>query len=285
MPRYASPTARRRRLAAALRELREKAGITCADLGKALGWSESKVSRIETGQSGIKANDLDSLLNYWKVDAEVREALQTLRRQSHHRGWWNSYADAFPRWFEGYAGLEDEATALTIYRQDLVPGLMQTDEYASAVIRAHRPSVTADELERLQSVRSTRQAVLTRRKPLEVWAVLDEAVLRRVVGGPAVMGEQLRHLLTVAAYPNVTLQVLPFEQGAHASMGTSFIHLQYSEAGSSDIIYIEALTSSQYLEEPDDIERYTVVSNHLRASALSPEASVAFIRRLADGPA
>jgi transcriptional regulator with XRE-family HTH domain len=277
-----SPTARRRRLATALRQLREERSLSAAQVARTVGWSESKVSRIETGRTGIRSDDLDRLLDAYEVGQEMHTALHTLRRQASHRGWWNSYSDALPSWFQSYVGLEDGAKSVMIYQNQLVPGLMQTDEYATAVIRAHRPSVEPDEIERQLAARATRQSLLKRSDPLEVWAVLDEAVLRRKVGGAAMMRAQLHRLREIAALPSVTLQVLPFDHGAHASMGTSFYRLKFPEQGDTDIIYIEDLTSSQYLEEPADIERYTLVIDHLRASALSPEASADFIGHVAD---
>lgn len=277
-----SPTARRRRLAAALRQLRETRQLSCADAGAAVGWSESKVSRIETGRVGVRQPDLESLLDLYQMTGEERTALLALRRQATHRGWWHSYADALPKWFDDYVGLEDGAKAKLIYDNQLVPGLMQTNDYAAAVTRAARPWADDDEVERQLAARTTRQALLTMADPLQVWAVLDEAVLRRTVGGSAVMAAQLRRLIELAALPNVTLQVLPFALGAHASMGTSFDLLQFPEPSETPIVYIEDHTSSQYLETRADIERYTLVFDHLRASALPPEQSAAFIRRTAD---
>lgn len=257
--------------------------MSCADAGEAVGWSESKVSRIETGRVGIRQPDLELLLDLYQVPADARPALLMLRRQAAHRGWWHSYSDALPKWFDEYVGLEDGAKSKLIYDNQLVPGLMQTADYANAVIRAAQPWVDDDEVERRLSARITRQAVLSMSDPLQVWAVLDEAVLHRQVGGAEVMGAQLRRLNDIGALPNVTLQVLPFDVGAHASMGTSFDLLQFLEAGDDPIVYIEDHTTSQYLETRADIEFYTLVFDHLRASALPPEQSVAFIRRIADG--
>jgi len=166
-----------------------------------------------------------------------------------------------------------------------VPGLMQTHDYAAAITKAARPWADDDEVERQLAARATRQAVLTMADPLQVWAVLDEAVLRRIVGGAAVMGAQLRRLAELAALSNVTLQVLPFSVGAHASMGTSFDLLQFPGPGETPIVYIEDHTSSQYLESAADIERYTLVFDHLRASALPPDQSAAFIGQAADAMA
>jgi transcriptional regulator with XRE-family HTH domain len=276
-----SPTARRRRLAAALRQLRESRHLSCADAGKAAGWSESKISRIETGRVGVRQPDLERLLDLYEVSGDARAALLALGRQAAHRGWWHSYADALPRWFEDYVGLEDGAKALLTYQNQLVHGLMQTPEYAAGVIRAAQPSADDDEVDRQLAARATRQALLTAADPLQVWAVLDEAVLCRQVGGTATMRAQLNRLLQIAALPSVTLQVLPFDARAHASMGTSFELLQFPETSDSAIVYIEDLTSSQYLETAADVERYTLVFDHLRASALSPERSADFIGQAA----
>jgi transcriptional regulator with XRE-family HTH domain len=275
-----SPTARRRRLAAALRQLREARNLSCTDVGQAAGWSESKISRIETGRVGISQPDLERLLDLYEVTGESRSALLTLRRQATHRGWWHSYTDAVPAWFEAYVGLENGAKSLLTYQNQLVHGLMQTEDYAAAVIRAARPWATDDEVERQLAARATRQALLTAGNPLQVWAVLDEAVLRRPAGGAATMRAQLNRLREIAAFPNVTLQVLPFEAGAHASMGTSFELLQFPEPGDTAIVYIEDHTSSQYLETAAGIERYTLIFDHLRASALAPDSSAEFISQV-----
>jgi transcriptional regulator with XRE-family HTH domain len=276
-----SPTARRRRLAAALRQMREARHLSCAEAGKAAGWSESKISRIETGRVRTRQPDLERLLDLYEVRGDTRAALLALGRQATHRGWWHSYADALPAWFEDYVGLEDGAKSLFTYQNQLVHGLMQTEEYAAAIIRAAQPAAGADEVERQLAARVTRQALLTGPNPLQVWAVLDEAVLRRQVGGGTVMRAQLHRILETASLPNVILQVLPFDMGVHASMGTSFELLQFPEAGDTAIIYIEDHTSSQYLETAADIDRYTLVFDHLRASALSPERSAEFINRVA----
>jgi len=277
-----SPTARRRRLAAALRQIREARHLSCAEAGKAAGWSESKISRIETGRVRTRQPDLERLLDLYEVSGDTRAALLALGRQATHRGWWHSYADALPAWFEDYVGLEDGAKSLFTYQNQLVHGLMQTEEYAAAVIRAAQPGAGADEVERQLAARATRQALLTASNPLQVWAVLDEAVLRRQVGGSAAMQAQLNRIREISTLSNVTLQVLTFDAGAHASMGTSFELLQFPEAGDTAIVYIEDHTSSQYLETTTDIERYTLVFDHLRASALSPERSSEFIGQVAD---
>jgi transcriptional regulator with XRE-family HTH domain len=276
-----SPTARRRRLAAALRQLREEHNLSCTDAGKAVGWSESKISRIETGRVGIQQPDLERLLDLYQVTGDRRAGLLTLRRQATHRGWWHSYSDALPSWFEAYVGLEDGAKSLFTYQNQLVHGLMQTEDYAAALIRAARPWASADEVERQLAARATRQALLTAGNPLQVWAVLDEAVLRRPVGGAATMRAQLDRLRDISALSNVTLQVLPFDAGAHASMGTSFELLQFPEVGDTAIVYIEDHTSSQYLEAAADLERYTLIFENLRASALAPERSAELIGQVA----
>jgi transcriptional regulator with XRE-family HTH domain len=266
---------------AALRQLREARHLTCAEAGAAVGWSESKISRIERGRVGTRPADLDRLLDLYEVTGEDRVAMLTLGRQAAHRGWWHSYADALPAYFENYVGLEDGAKSLFTYQNQLVHGLMQTEEYATAVIRAAQPAAEADEVERQLATRATRQALLTAPDPIQMWAVLDEAVLCRQVGGRATMRAQLTRISELATLPNAIVQVLPFDTGAHASMGTSFELLQFPEAGDTAIVYIEDQTSSQYLETDADIDRYTLVFDHLRASALSPERSAALIGQMA----
>jgi transcriptional regulator with XRE-family HTH domain len=278
-----SPTARRRRLATALRQMREERNLNCTEAGKAVGWSESKISRIETGRIKIAQPDLELLLDLYEVTGETRAGLFTLARQATHRGWWRSYSDALPAWFENYVGLENGAKSLFTYQNQLVPGLMQTEEYATALFAANQPALSTDEVERQLAARATRQALLTAATPLQVWVILDEAVLRRQVGGKAIMRAQLHRLLEIAAMPNVTLQVMPFGEGAHASMGTSFELLQFPEPGDTAIVYIEDHTSSQYLEAAPDIERYTLIFDHLRASALAPERSAEFVSQVASG--
>jgi transcriptional regulator with XRE-family HTH domain len=276
-----SPTARRRRLATALRQLREESDLNCTEAGKAVGWSESKISRIETGRVKIGQPDLEILLDLYDVTGDTRASLLTLARQATHRGWWRSYSDALPAWFENYVGLENGAKSLFTYQNQLVHGLMQTEEYATALFAANQPALSPDEVERQLAARATRQALLTAATPLRVWAVVDEAVLRRLVGGRAVMRAQLHRLLEIGAMPNVTLQLMPFDEGAHGSMGTSFELLQFPEPGDTAIVYIEDHTSSQYLEAAPDIERYTLIFDHLRASALAPERSAEFIDQVA----
>ena len=276
-----SPTARRRRLATALRQLREESNLNCTEAGKAVGWSESKISRIETGRVKIAQPDLERLLDLYEVTGETRTGLLTLARQATHRGWWRSYSDALPTWFENYVGLENGAKSLFTYQNQLVHGLMQTEEYALAIMRAGQPQLTEDEIERQVAARVTRQSLLVTSSPLQVWAVLDEAVLHRQVGGLKVMRAQLDRLREVAALPNVTLQVLPFDAGAHASMGTSFELLRFPEPDDTPIVYIEDQTTSQHLESASDVVRYTLVFDHLRASALSPERSIDFIMDVA----
>jgi hypothetical protein len=263
--------------------MREARQLSCADAGKAVGWSESKISRIETGRVGVRQPDLERLLALYEVSGDEHAALLALRRQATHRGWWHSYADALPAYFEDYVGLEDGAKSLFTYQNQLVHGLMQTEDYAAAVIRAAQPAASVDEVERQLAARTTRQALLTAGSPLQMWAVLDEAVLRRQVGGISVMRPQLARIQEIAALPNVTMQVLPFDTGAHPSMGTSFELLQFPEAGDTAIVYIEDQTSSQYLEAIADIERYTLVFDHLRAAALSPQRSAEFIGQVAGG--
>lgn len=276
------PTVQRRRLATELRRLREDADLTIERVAERLMCSPSKISRLETGRRTINPRDVRDLLDLYGVPDEDREALIDLAREARQkRGWWHAYADALPEWFETYVGLETEASSLRTFENHLMPGLLQTTEYARAVIEAVRPSVPPDEIERRVAARMTRQDILTRNNPLHLWAILDESVLRRMVGGRGVMRLQLDHLLDMGARPHVTVQVLPFEAGAHAAEASSFAMLSFPEPADPDAVYLEDLTSSLYLEKPEDLVRYTLVFDHLRGTALSDTDSAGLIRGVA----
>lgn len=277
-----SPTVQRRRLGIELRRLREVAGMTIEDAARRLECSLSKISRMETGRVPMRGRDVRDLLELYGVtDAAEQEALVALAHESRKPGWWHSYNDVLPSWFEVRVGLEADAASIRTYQSQLVEGLLQTEEYAHAVIRAAHPNAPADEVERRVALRTARQALLTKDTPPKLWAILDEAVLRRPVGGAQVMRGQLQRLVEATELPNVTLQVLPYSAGAHASMGSAFTILRFPESADLDVIYVEELTSSLYMEKPDDVETYTLAFDHLRATAHSPAESPALIARVA----
>lgn len=277
-----APSARSRRLAAELMRLREAAGLTREDVADRLGWSTSKLWRVETARTRAHHGDAADLLDIYGVTGERRDALTKLAREARRRGWWHSYADVLAGGFETYVDLEAEASSIRTYEAQLVPGLLQTPEYAHAVLTAAWVRIEPEEIDRRLAFRMRRQELArTRDKPLALWAVVDEAVLRRAVGGREVMHAQLLHLAEAARQTNVTLQVLPFSVGAHIAMLGTFVLLSFPEPSDPDVVYLETDTSSLYLEEPADIGRYSEVFDHLRATALAPRESINFISAFA----
>jgi transcriptional regulator with XRE-family HTH domain len=280
MSRGPSPTVRRRRLAARLRELRENAELTIDEVGERLECSASKISRIETGHVGVTPRDVRDMLEVYGIDDDEREALVQLAREARKKGWWHAYNEVFTG---SFVGLESDASFLHTHQGLLVPGLLQTEAYTRAVIRAIRPDSAETDVELRVRGRVNRQKLITDEpNPPEYWAVLDEAVLLRTVGGPEVMREQLKKLVELASLPNVTLQVVPFSAGAHAGMEAPFLILGFPEQADPDVVYVENTTSGVYLEQPEDVHRYTLMFDHLRAAALKPDDTVELVDRTAD---
>ena len=283
MPATPSPTARGRRLRHELRRLREEAGLTHAEVARRLEWSPSKVSRIETGQSRAQTGDVRDLLEIYGVTDEATcEALVQLAREARRRGWWTRYTDVLGS--GTYVGLEAEAAGLHTYKSMFVPGLLQTEDYAQAVIRAGQAKPDPEMLSRRLSARMARQEILERPDPPEIWAVLDESVVSRPVGGPEVMHAQLQHLIALSTKPNstLTLQVLPFTAGAHPGMNGPFVILTFGSPTDPPMVYLETATDGLYLDEPIDVERYSLRFNHLVARALGPDESRTMIAALAE---
>jgi transcriptional regulator with XRE-family HTH domain len=275
------PTVRRRRLGIELRRLREQAGMIGEEVAERMDWSATKVSRIETGQVSVHPGDVSDLLDLYGVgEQETRDALIAIARQARKKGWWHSYGDVLPQWFQVYIGLEAAAESLWNYQGQLVHGLLQTEDYARAAFQAAGFFTAPEEIDRGVELRMTRQRLLAKDPPLAPWAVLDEAALRRPVGGRQVMGRQLARLAEAADSPAVRLQVLPASAGAHAAMDFPFTVVRFP-AGEGDVVYLESLTSALYLERAADVARYTLVFDHLRAAALSPKDSVALINTAA----
>jgi len=265
-----SPTVRRRRLALELRRLREAAGLTCEEVADHLECSASKISRVETGRVSVSPRDVRDMLDLYSVPATQRESLVQLARDSRQKGWWHAFSDTMQRQFATYIGLESAASEIRIYEISLIPELLQTEGYARAVIRSGMMNSPGEDVERQVALRMARQPAITRTDdPPKVCAVLDEAALRRQVGGADVMRRQLEHLLTQAALPNVAIQVVPFGGGAHPAMGRPFIILVFPERVDTDVVYLEDLTTALYLEDVAEVDRYNVFFNHLRATALS----------------
>lgn len=276
--RAVSPTVRRRELGARLRELRVRADLTADETAGRLLVSPAKISRIETGVRGVSLRDVRDLCEIYGADETERDHLAELARESKQRSWWQQYDLPYGT----YIGLEAAASSIHDYECSIVPALLQTETYARAVtdgvLYDAAPDVAAQRVE----ARLTRQHVLTQEPQPQLWVVLDEAALHRVVGGPAVMREQLEALTERAALPNVTVQVIPFEAGAHPGMDSTFTLLHLEEEV-NDVVYIEGLVGNLYQETPIDLERYRRAFDQLRAIALSPKDSLALISTVAKG--
>jgi transcriptional regulator with XRE-family HTH domain len=279
MARGNSPTVRRRRLASELRRLREAAGLTIDEVGDKLECSASKISRIETGHVGVTPRDVRDMLELYPLDADQREALVQLAREARKKGWWHAYNEVFTG---SFVGLESDASSLHAHQALLVPGLLQTENYTRAVHKAIRPDQPDEEIERRVLARLARQKLLEDPQPPEYWAIIDEAVLHRVVGGPDIMRTQLNRLIDAAEMPHVTLQVVPFGAGAHAGMEGPFLILGFPEQADPDVVYVENTTTGSYLEEPSDVYRYTLMFDHLRASALNTSETLRMVKDAAD---
>jgi len=281
-----SPIVRRRRLGSELRRLRETAGLTGDQVIELLGWaSASKLSRLENGKSRPALGDVEALLRVYDVEPpEYAELLNIAREAAEHtRAWLRSYS-AMTSAQREYAELEAGCAEICEYAPVIVPGLLQTAEYAETMIRAARPDITADEVERRVRVRLGRQSLLSQDDPIDLWVVLDEAVLSRPVGGDAVMRAQLERLVEAAALPNVTLQILPFEAGAHAGMDGTFAILDFPEQSDPAVVYAENATGGLFLEKAEELRKYDFIFDHIRAAALRPEESASVIAKLAKEP-
>lgn len=265
------PTVLRMLLGAHLRRLREAAGVTREDAGWEIRSSESKISRMELGRVGFKERDVEDLLTLYSLDdADERARLLALARDANTPGWWHRFGDVLPNWFQSYLGLEASASLIRTYEIQFVPGLLQTSDYARAVVLLGHGRAPRDEVERRVNLRVTRQDILRRQHPPQLWAVVDEAVLRRPIGGVAVMRGQLQALIEVTKLPNVRLQIVPFQVGGHAAAGGAFSILRFPEPDLPDVVYVEQLTSALYLDKRDDVERYVAAMESLCVDAEQP---------------
>jgi hypothetical protein len=278
-----SPTMRRRRLARELTRLREEKGMTIRQAATALEWDPSKLSRVEGLQRGMIVRDVRRLLNLYGVSDEAqREALFEMARQAKQRGWWQAYADVMPSEYGNMIGMEAEASEIRGYEPELVPGLLQTEGYARAVIRAYRSGDTAKEIDRRVEIRMMRQQVIDRDDPPRVRLVLNEGAVRRVVGGPDSMRDQLRKLAAERERSNVMIQVLPFAAGEHPAMSGPFSVLDFPEPGDLGIVNLENMASTLSLETEDDLRRYEEAFDFLQAAALGPRESRDMLVSLAE---
>ncbi|HYZ57041.1 MAG TPA: helix-turn-helix transcriptional regulator [Streptosporangiaceae bacterium] len=278
-----SPTVRRKRLGTELRRLREQAGLTCEEVGQRLECSGTRISRIETGRINVRPGDVREMLEIYGVTGSEAASLVQLAREARRKGWWHAYGRVFPTWFEAYIGLESEAVRLRDFQPLVMPGLLQTEDYARAVLRAAPDTGSTKDIDQQVALRMDRQAILAQANPPDLWVVLSESVLRAQVGGPAVMRAQLSHLIDTAERATVTLQVLPFTTPAHVHPISPFTILEFAEATDPAVVYLEHLTGSLFLESKDEVRRYTVVFDHLCAEALGADQSAGLIAQIANG--
>ncbi|MFI6639390.1 helix-turn-helix domain-containing protein [Streptomyces sp. NPDC050504] len=279
-----NPTVRRRRLGMELRKLREDKGMTAEQVADRLLVSQSKISRLENGRRSISQRDVRDLCEVYEVsDGRMVDSLMQMAKDSRQQGWWHAFGD-IP--YSVYIGFETDAASLRVYESQIIPGLLQTRPYAEAMIVGAMPETSTGDIEKRVQVRMRRQERIqppadSPTAPLRLWAVLDESALRRVVGSRQLMREQLEYLLEVSQQPHVTVQVMPFKNGAHPGVTGQYAILEFPDATDSSVVYIEGVTSDLYLEKAPDVQKYSVMYEHLRAQALSVEETRQFISEVA----
>ena len=278
----AGPTVRRMLVGAELRRLRTAKGLSREEAGGAIRASEWKIHRLENGQVSFKEPDIVDLLRLYGVtDTDEVAEFVVLAREANTPGWWQRYGDVLPQWFRTYVDLESAASLIRTYEGQLVPGLLQTDDYIRAVV--HDASLEpSEDVGRRVRLRMARQTVLTREHPPRLWAVVDEAALRRPVGGREVMRGQLERLIAATKLPNVTLQILPFAGGAHPAMVSAFSILRFSDRELPDVVYLEHLTNAVYLDKREEVERYLDVMELLCVASEPPARTVELLTRFLD---
>jgi hypothetical protein len=272
------PTALRIQLGAELRRLRKGRNLSRETAGWEIRASESKISRMELGRVPFKERDVDDLLTLYGVGDEERTVMMSLARQANGPEWWHQFADVVPPWFLSYLGLEEAASLIRAYEVHFVPGLLQTADYARAVIRQGHADAPDAEITKRIALRQGRQRVLTRPDPPLLWVVLDEAVLRRQIGGRDVMRAQVQALIEASELPNVRLQIVPFRAGAHAAADFPFAILRFSEPGLRDVVYVEHLTNAVYLDKPGDVDHYLFTMERACLDAEPPDRTAAVLR-------
>jgi Domain of unknown function (DUF5753)/Helix-turn-helix domain len=275
------PTVLRMLLGAHLRRLREAQGVSREDAGWEIRASESKISRMELGRVSFKERDVEDLLTlYGLVDSEERERLLSLARQANTPGWWHRYGDVLPNWFQSYLGLEAAASMIRTYEVQFVPGLLQTADYARSVVLLGHGRARPEEIDRRVDLRMQRQQILDRSDAVQLWAVVDEAVLRRPVGSRAVMRGQIEALVDATGHKSIHLQVLPFQAGGHSAAGGAFSILRFPDQELPDIVYVEQLSSALYLDKRDDVELYVDAMERLCVEADPPERAADTLREI-----
>jgi transcriptional regulator with XRE-family HTH domain len=275
------PTVRRMLLGAQLRRLRTEAGLSREDAGEAIRASPWKIHRLENGQVGARDRDIaDLVARYGVTDPVEIASFVALAREANQPGWWNPYGDLLPQWFRAYVDLEAVAAQIRTYQGQLVPGLLQIEAYMRALMHSTLRDRRPEEIDRRVSVRLTPQQLLTRDDGPQLWAVLDEAALRRPVGGVKVLRAQLQRLIEATTLPRVSLQVLPFEAGAHAAMVGAFSILRFADPELPDVVYLEHVTDADYLDKPEDVEAYAHIMSSVGVRAVPPEQTADLLDRL-----
>lgn len=281
MPPSRPPTARLRRLASELLSIRTHASLSREYVTEQTSINQATLYRIETAKARPQLRTLNTLMDLYEVEPAKREALRTLLREASQQSWLQPHLAGLPERYNTFISFEEEARQFWTYEMTIVPGLLQTEDYARAVIKGMLPHATDEEIEQRVEARMRRQAVLLKDPPLKLWAIVDEAALRRQVGSAAVMKAQIEYLRTVADRPEVTLQVLSFDAGPHPAMLGAFVLLKFDEPIAPDIVYVEALAGDLILDDAPSIERYTSTFEHLRAAAASPAITMRLLATLA----
>ncbi|GGS99992.1 helix-turn-helix domain-containing protein [Nonomuraea spiralis] len=277
------PTALRILLGSQLRKLREANNVTREEAGHLIRGSESKISRMELGRVGFKERDVADLLTlYGVMDEQARAAVLDLVATANEPGWWHRFNDVLPTWFQAYVGLEEAAARIRTYEVQFVPGLLQTKEYARAVVTAGSAGIAAEEIARRVDLRLERQRIFDRPDGPVFWAVIDEAALRRPIGGFEVMRAQLEHLIDLMRQPNITIQIMPFSFGGHSAEGGAFSILRFPDRDLPDVVYVEQLASALYLDKREDVDRYTEVMERLCAVSTTPDETIDLLRTIAE---
>jgi transcriptional regulator with XRE-family HTH domain len=277
------PTALRILLGSQLRKLRESKGVSREEAGHLIRGSESKISRMELGRVGFKERDVADLLTLYDVtDEQARKSVLDLVAAANEPGWWHRFNDVLPHWFQAYVGLEEAAVRIRTYEVQFVPGLLQTKEYARAVVTAGSAGLSADEISQRVDLRLERQRLFDRPDPPVFWGVIDEAALRRPIGGAEVMRAQIEHLIDLMRQPSITIQVMPFSFGGHSAEGGAFTILRFADNELPDIVYVEQLASALYLDKREDVDRYSEVMERLCAVSTTPDETVELLRAIAD---
>ncbi|MEV8590140.1 helix-turn-helix transcriptional regulator [Streptomyces sp. NPDC051180] len=275
-----NPTVRRRRLGQELRKLREAKNMTAEQVAERLLVSQSKISRLENGRRSISQRDVRDLCGVYEVEDErMVDSLMQMAKDSRQQGWWHAFGD-IP--YSVYIGLETDAESLRMYEPQIIPGLLQTHAYAEAVISGALPESAPADIEKRVTVRTRRQErIRDEERPLRLWAVIDEGALHRIVGSRQLMVQQLEHLIEQSHLPHVTVQVIPFEMGAHPGISGQYSILEFPDTSDSSVVYIEGVTSDLYLEKAPDVSKYSVMYEHLRAQALNVDQTREFIAKMA----